>query len=103
MKKLIMAGLAMACAVAYCDAAKTSKDSKDSKEISAAAAAKTAAQAERRAMRMIKNAGSLLQEREEDRAINMLEAVPRMYPQSQARFKAHLELGLVAGEIQGPP
>ena len=40
MKKLIMAGLAMACAVAYCDAAKTSKDSKDSKEISAAAAAK---------------------------------------------------------------
>lgn len=93
MKKLIMAGLAMACAVAYCDAAKTSKDSKDSKEISAAAAAKTAAQAERRAMRMIKNAVSLLQEREEDRAINMLEAVPRMYPQSQARFKAHLELG----------
>jgi TolA-binding protein len=85
-----MAGFAMVCAVAYCD---TSKDSKESKEVKEANAAKTAAQAERRAMRMIKNALALIEEKEEDRAVNMLEAVSRMYPQSQARFKANLELG----------
>lgn len=90
MKRLIMAGFAMACAVAYCD---TSKDSKESKEVKEANAAKTAAQAERRAMRMVKNALALIEEKEEDRAVNMLEAVSRMYPQSQARFKANLELG----------
>ena len=90
MKTLVAIGLAMVCAVAYSDEAKSTKKSDATKQVDAV---KEAKQAERRAMRMVKNALSLMAEKEEDRALNMLEAVPRMYPTSQARYSAYLELG----------
>ncbi len=48
---------------------------------------------EKRAQRMIKSAQALLESGEDERAVNMLEAVPRMYPESRARFSARLVLG----------
>lgn len=50
-------------------------------------------QVENRALRMVKNAVQLFAANEDERAIGMLEAVARMYPESQARFRAALELG----------
>ena len=62
-----------------------------------AASAQTAASNERlveaRASRMVKSAIALFASNEEDRAVGMLEAVARMYPESQTRFSAALELG----------
>ena len=49
--------------------------------------------AEARALRMVKSALSLFESNEDDRAIGTLEAVSRLYPKSQARFVAALELG----------
>lgn len=49
--------------------------------------------ADARALRMIKGALSLFASGEDDRAVGMLEAVARMYPGSQRRFTAFLELG----------
>lgn len=48
---------------------------------------------EARAMRMVKSALSLFESKEDERAVGMLEAVSRVYPESQTRFKAALELG----------
>lgn len=48
---------------------------------------------EARAMRMVKSALSLFESKEDERAVGMLEAVSRMYPESETRFKAALELG----------
>ncbi len=48
---------------------------------------------EARATRMVKSALSLFESKEEDRAVGMLEAVARLHPNSQARFRAALELG----------
>ena len=48
---------------------------------------------EARANRMIKNALTLAESGEDERAVSMLEAVPRMYPDSAAKFRAQLELG----------
>ena len=48
---------------------------------------------EARAARMVKSAVALFASNEEDRAVGMLEAVARMYPDSQTRFSAALELG----------
>jgi len=56
-------------------------------------AAANSPQAELRASRMVKNALQLFESKEDERAVNMLEAVPRLYPESEARFSAHLELG----------
>ena len=53
----------------------------------------SAEQAEKRAARMVKNAVQLFGQKEDDRAVGLLEAVPRMYPKSEARFAANLELG----------
>ena len=50
-------------------------------------------QIEARANRMIKNALTLAESGEDERAVSMLEAVPRMYPDSAAKFRAQLELG----------
>lgn len=50
-------------------------------------------QVENRALRMVKNAVQLFAANEDERAVGMLEAVARMYPESQARFRAALELG----------
>ena len=86
MKKSLMIVLAAACAATWAQEAK--KDAK-----AAADPAKAAAQAEKRAMRMVKSAVDLMAEKEEDRAVGMLEAVSRMYPDSQAKYSAALELG----------
>lgn len=51
------------------------------------------AQVEARARRMVGNAIDLLANNEEERAVGMLEAVPRMFPDAPSRFRAHLELG----------
>lgn len=53
----------------------------------------TPSQLEARAKRMVKNAEELLQGGEEARAIGMLEAVPRMFPEAQAKYGAFLALG----------
>ena len=52
-----------------------------------------AEQIEARAMRMVKNAVSVFEQNEDDRAVGMLEAVGRMYPDTKAHFRANLELG----------
>jgi len=49
--------------------------------------------AEARATRMVKSALTLFESKEDDRAVGMLEAVSRLHPKSQARFRAALELG----------
>ena len=85
MKKVLMIAMAAACAAAFAQEAK--KDAK------AADPAKAAAQAEKRAERMVKTAVGLIAEKEEDRGVGMLEAVARMYPNSQAKYSAALELG----------
>ncbi len=51
------------------------------------------AQIEARARRMVRNAVDLLANNEEERAVGMLEAVPRMFPDAPSRFRAQLELG----------
>ena len=53
----------------------------------------TLRQMETRAKRMISNAEELLKSGETERAISSLEAVPRMFPETQARFVASLVLG----------
>ena len=50
-------------------------------------------QIEARAKRMVRNAKELLENNEEDRAVGMLEAVPKMFPDAPSRFNAFLELG----------
>ena len=54
---------------------------------------RAARQAEARAKRMVAQALSTLQEGGEERAIGLLEAVPKMFPEAQQRFVAYLELG----------
>ena len=53
----------------------------------------TPRQLEARAKRMIANAEEVLQSGEEERAVSLLEAIPKMFPETQARFVAHLILG----------
>ena len=48
---------------------------------------------EARATRVVKNAVALFAQNEDERAVGLLEAVGRMYPDSEARFVANLELG----------
>ncbi len=48
---------------------------------------------ERRARQMINSAEELLSAHQEERALRILEQVPRMYPESLARFRAGLLLG----------
>ncbi|MCL1856725.1 MAG: tetratricopeptide repeat protein [Kiritimatiellaeota bacterium] len=50
-------------------------------------------QLEMRAKRMIANAEEVLKGGEEERAVSMLEAVPKMFPETQERFMAHVVLG----------
>lgn len=59
----------------------------------AASAERAAKQADARAKRMIQQALTTLQEGEEDRALGMLDAVPKVFPNSSYRFTAWLELG----------
>ena len=53
----------------------------------------TPRQLEARAKRMIANAEEVIKGGEEERAVSMLEAIPKMFPETQARFVAHLILG----------
>lgn len=50
-------------------------------------------QIEARAKRMVRNAKELIENNEDDRAVGMLEAVPKMFPDAPSRFNAYLELG----------
>ncbi len=82
--------MAMALAAAACGAA----DAKDDKPANKAAeAAEAKEKLEARAKRAVKNAVSLFEQDEAERAVGMLEAVGRMYPDAVARFNANLELG----------
>jgi len=55
---------------------------------------------EARAARMVKSAIALFASNEEDRAVGMLEAVTRMYPDSQTRFSAALEAFIPACQYE---
>ena len=96
MKRISILAAAALCA-ALCrplSAADAAADAaKDAKVDAAKAAADAAKLAETRAQRMVKGAVNLFEQKEDERAIGMLEAVQRMYPTSQARFNASLELG----------
>ena len=48
---------------------------------------------EARAKRMVNNAKSLIENGEDDRAVSLLEAIPKMFPDAPSRFVAFLELG----------
>lgn len=52
-------------------------------------------QADARAKRMIQQALSMVESGEDERAIGMLEAVPKMFAESQMKYKAYLELGRI--------
>jgi len=92
MKKLaIVTMVALAAAVSGAADAKNAKADKPANKAAEAAEAK--AKVEMRASRAVKNAVSLFSQNEDERAVGMLEAVDRMYPDSVARFTAHLELG----------
>ena len=88
MKKLGIAMLAL-CAglsVAFAqDQAASGGEQKDN--------AGTPEQIEARAKRMVRSAKELIENNEEDRAVGMLEAIPKMFPESPSRFNAYLELG----------
>ena len=84
---LMLAGLATVPVLAA-DEAKADKAA-----ASATAGDRAAKQADARAKRMIQQALTTLQDGEEERALGMLEAIPKMFPGSQHRFNAWLELG----------
>lgn len=84
---LVLAGL-VTVPVLAADNAKTDKAA-----ATAAAGDRAAKQADARAKRMIQQALTTLQDGEEERALGMLEAIPKMFPNSQFRFNAWLELG----------
>lgn len=83
MKRVLIVMMAMAAAFAFAEDAKSA----------APAADRAAKQADARAKRMVAQALSILEEGEEERALGMLEAVPKMFPDSPLRFAALLELG----------
>ena len=84
MKRFAMV-MAAALAAASALAAPAAKDRKPGEN--------DPAKVEKRAERMIRSAQSLLESGEEDRAVSMLEAVSRMFPDAKARFVARLVLG----------
>ena len=84
MRKLLLIALLAATSAAF---------AQESAEGAKKKAPMNSQQVEARANRMIKNALTLIESGEDERAVSMLEAVPRMYPDSAAKFKAALELG----------
>ncbi len=80
----------MAFSAAVCVAADAAKDEKPAAKADTAEAKE---KLEARAKRAVKNAVSLFEQNEDDRAVGILEAVGRMYPDAAARFLANLELG----------
>ena len=92
MKRLAML-MTMALAAALCGAGEPAKGAAKDAAKDAKSGAENERVLEARAQRMVKGAVGLLEQKEEERAVGMLEAVQRMYPTSQARFNAALELG----------
>ena len=87
MNKIVMMTLLVSCASLF--AAEEKRDGAKKTD-----AVRDTAQTEKRAMRMVTSAVALLAGKEDDsRAVGMLEAVERMYSDTQARFSAALELG----------
>ena len=87
MKKLMMVMMVALSAAVCC--AKDEAPKSEAKADTAEAKEKL----EARAKRAVKNAVSLFEQNEDDRAVGILEAVGRMYPDAAARFLANLELG----------
>lgn len=81
MKKIIIAVVFVTSSILIASAAEPKKAVRADK-----------AKVEMRAMRMVKSAQALFKTEEADRAVGMLEAVWRMYPDSEARFSASLIL-----------
>ena len=88
--KRLMCVVAMLAAVA---AFAAEPEKKADPKAAASGGERAARQADIRAKRMIQQALSALSEGEEERALSMFEAVPKMYPESQYRFVAWLEIG----------
>ena len=65
----------------------------EKKASKAADAADAKEKIEKRCQRQIKSAKALFEQNEDERAIGMLEAVSRMFPDAASRFVANLELG----------
>ena len=65
----------------------------DAKGAKGAATGDAREKVEARAKRVVKNAVALFAQKEDERAVGLLEAVGRMYPDSETRFVANLELG----------
>ena len=86
MKKMLTTAVVLVAAVC----AMAAPDAKNEKK---KGSPQTPDQVEARAKRVIKNAVALFEQKEDERAVGMLEAVGRMYPDSQARWVANLELG----------
>ena len=91
LKSLAAAALCVGLAYAAC-AQQQAKDAKAGED-PAVAAERAARQANARAKRMITQALDVLENGEEERALGMLEAVPKMFPESPMKFVAYLELG----------
>ena len=89
MKQMMLAAAAalLSGALAAADAPKADAKAKG------ANGAESREKVEARARRVVKNAVSLFSQGEDERAVGLLEAVGRMYPDSNARFTASLELG----------
>ena len=88
---VVMAALlAVTCVAAEAPKAKSAKDEPKNK---AAEAAEAKRKLEIRAQRSVKSAVSLFDQKEDERAVGLLEAVGRMYPGTEASFVANLELG----------
>lgn len=85
-RAILLAGIAAAALGAYGQA--TDGDKADGENGGA-----TPRQLEARASRMVANAEEMIQGGDETRGVGMLEAVPKMFPETQARFKAFLALG----------
>ena len=89
MKKLMMTVM-VAFSAAVCVAADAAKDAKPAaKAMDADARAKL----EQRAKRAVKNAISLFDQKEDERAVGILEAVGRMYAETDSKYLANLALG----------
>ena len=89
MKKLMMTVM-VAFSAAVCVAADAAKDAKPAEKATDADAKE---KLERRAKRAVKNAISLFDQKEDERAVGILEAVGRMYAETDSKYLANLALG----------
>lgn len=68
---------------------------KNGKGASAQASDRAVRQANARAKRMVNQALGIMENGEEERAVGVLEAVPKMFPDSPVKYLAYLELGRI--------